>query len=76
MTEGFPGSLVVKIPLANARVAALSPGSGRSLGKGNGNPLQYSCLESSMNRGAWWATIHEVAEADATEHTCKTMTQR
>ena len=34
------------------------PGSGRSLGKGNGNPLQYSCLEDSMDRGAWWAAIH------------------
>ena len=76
MTEGFPGSLVVKIPPANARVVALSPGSGRSLGEGNGNPLQYSCLESSMNRGAWCATIHEVAESGTTEHTCKTMTER
>ena len=38
------------------------PGSGRSLGKGNGNALQYSCLDNSMGRGAWWATVHGVAK--------------
>ena len=38
------------------------PGWGRSLGKGNGNPLQYSCLENPMDRGAWWATVHRVAK--------------
>ena len=38
------------------------PGSGRSPGKGNGNPLQYSCLGNSMDRGAWQATVHGVAE--------------
>ena len=37
------------------------PGSGRSLGEGNGYPLQYSCLGNSMDRGAWWATVHGVA---------------
>ena len=36
---------------------------GRSPGRGNGNPLQYSCLESSMDRAAWWATVHRVAES-------------
>ena len=41
----------------------LIPGSGRSHGGGNGNPLQYSCLESPTDRGAWWATVHEVAES-------------
>ena len=39
------------------------PGSGRSLGGGNGNPLQYSCLEKSMDGGAWWATVHGVIKS-------------
>ena len=39
------------------------PGSGRSPGEENGNPLQYSCLENSMDRGAWWATVHGVAKS-------------
>ena len=43
-------------------------GSGRSPGGGNGNPLQYSCLENSMDRGAWRATVHEVAELNMIEH--------
>ena len=43
------------------------PGSGRSSGEGNGNPLQYSCLENPMDGGAWWATVHGIAELDATE---------
>ena len=38
------------------------PGLGRSPGEGNGNPLQYSCLENPMDRGAWWATVHGVAK--------------
>ena len=42
---------------------------GRSLGGGNGNPLQYSCLENLMDRGAWWATVHEVTKSQImTEH--------
>ena len=40
----------------------LIPGLGRSPGGGNGNPLQYSCLKNSMDRGAWWATVHGVAK--------------
>ena len=64
-THAFPGGTVVKNPLANAgdaRNMGLIPGSGRSHGEGNGNPLQYSCLENSMNRGAWQATVYEVAK--------------
>ena len=58
---------MVKNPPANAGDAGLIPGSGRSLGEGNGNPLQYSCLGNPMSRGAWWATVHGVAkESDAT----------
>ena len=42
------------------------PGSGRSPGEGNGSPLQYSCLENSMDSGDWWAAVHEVAKSRAT----------
>ena len=43
------------------------PGSGRSTGGGNGNPLEYSCLDNSMVRGAWWAIVHGAAESNTTE---------
>ena len=45
------------------------PGSERSPGEENGNPLQYSCFENFMGRGAWWATVHGIAESDTTECT-------
>ena len=57
---GFPGGVVVKNPPANAGDADLIPGSGGSPGVGNGNSLQYSCLENSMDREALWATVHGV----------------
>ena len=59
-------ALVVKNPPANAgdaRDMSSIPGLGRSPGGGHGNPLQYSCLENPMDRGAWWATIHRVAKS-------------
>ena len=64
---GFTGGTVVKNLPANARDAGLIPVSGRSTGIGNGKPLQYSCLENSMDRETWWATVHEVLELDTTE---------
>ena len=65
----FPGGTVVKKPPAKAgdirdgRDPCLIPGLGRSPGGGNGNPLKYSYLENSMDRGAWWATVHGVAKS-------------
>ena len=47
----------------NAGDLGLIPGSGRFPGEGNGNPLQYSCLENPMDRGAWWTTVHGVAKS-------------
>jgi len=65
--EGFPGGSVVKNLPANAEDVDSIPGSGRSPGEGNGNPLKYSCLGNPMDRGAWWATVHGVAkELDTT----------
>ena len=53
---------MVKDPPANAGDESLIHELRRDLGEGNGNPLQYSCLENSMDRGAWWATVHGVAK--------------
>ena len=58
----FP-SLEVKTSDSNAGDPGSIPGSGRSPGEGNGNPLQYSCLENPMDGEAWWATIHGVAKS-------------
>ena len=58
--QGFPDSSDSKESIYNAGVLGLIPGSGRSPGEGNGNPLQASCLENSMNRGAWRAIVHGV----------------
>ena len=57
---GFPGGSVVKNLPANAGDAGSIPGSGRSPGEGNGNPLQDSCLENPTDRGAWQAIVHGV----------------
>ena len=57
---------MVKNPPTNAgdiRDAGSTPGSGRSLGGGHGNPLQYSCLDNPLDRGAWWAIVHRVAKS-------------
>ena len=60
---GFPGGSVVKnCPAITGDVGSI-PGSGRSLGVGNGNPLQYSCLENPMDRGAWQATVNGVTKS-------------
>ena len=54
---------MVNNPPANVGDVGLIPGSGRSSEKGNGYPLQYSCLENSMDRGAWQATVHGVTKS-------------
>ena len=61
-----PGGTVVKnlpVSTGDTREVGLIPGLGRYPGEGNGNPLQYSCLENSMDRGAWQATVHGVAKS-------------
>ena len=67
--------LVVKNPPASAgdiRDVGLIPGSGKSPGGGTGRPLQYSCLENSMDRGAWWVTVQRVAKSQARLNDCTT----
>ena len=64
--QAFQVVLVIKKPPANEgdlREAGSIPGLGRSPGGGHGNPLQYSCLENLIDKGAWWATVHEVAKS-------------
>ena len=66
LNSGFPGGAAVKNLPANAGAArdkCLTPESGRSPGVGNGNPLQYSCLENLMDRGAWWAPVNGVTKS-------------
>jgi len=58
---GFPHSTVGKESACNAGDLGLIPGLGKSSAEGNGNPLQYSCLENPMDRGAWQATVHGIA---------------
>ena len=68
ISSSFPGGSVVENLPANARDTGLIPGPGKSPGEGNGNPLQYSCLENPMDRGTWWAIVHGFSkESDMTE---------
>ena len=60
---GFPGGSDGKESACNVGDLGLTPGSGRSPGEGNGNLLQYSCLESPMDRGDWLATVHGFAKS-------------
>ena len=62
---GFPVGLVVKNPPANTGDVGSIPGLRRFPGAGNGNPLQYSCLENPMDGGAWWAAVHGVTKSQA-----------
>ena len=59
-TNGFPGGSVGKESACSSGDVGLIPGSGRSPGEGNGNPLHYSCLGNPMDRRIWWATVHGV----------------
>ena len=59
----FPGGSDSKASACSAGDLGSIPGSGRSPGEGNGNPLQYSCLENPMDGGAWWAAVHGVAKS-------------
>ena len=60
---GFPDGAVIKNLPANTGDAGTIPGLGRFCGEGNGNPLRYSCLGNSTDRGAWWATVHGVTKS-------------
>ena len=64
---GFPCGSDSKVSAYNAGDLGLIPGSGSSPGEGNGNPLQYSCLENPMDKGAWRAAVHGVIELDTTD---------
>ena len=60
---GFPGGSVIKNTPANAGHKGSISSSGRSPGEGNGNPLQYCCLENPMDRGTWWTLVHRITKS-------------
>ena len=60
-SQDFPGGSDSKVSAYNVGALGSIPGSGRSAGEGNGNPLQYSCLKNPTDGGAWWAIVHGVA---------------
>ena len=60
---GFPGGSDGEATASNAGDTGSIPGSGKSSGEGNGNPLQYFCLQNPMDGGAWWATVHGVTKS-------------
>ena len=62
--------MVKNLP-ANAGEPGFNPWVRKIPGEGNDNPLHYSCLENSMDSGAWWATVHGISESDTTEHTAQ-----
>ena len=69
--KGFPGGSEVKVSACNAGDLGLIPGSERSPGERNGNPLQYSCPKNPMDGGAWWATVHGVAKSQTQLKSCQ-----
>ena len=71
--KGFLGGLDGKESAYSTGEPGSVPGLGRSPGEGNGYTLQYSCLENSMEREAWWGTIHEVTELDTTEQLTRSL---
>ena len=76
ISKDFPGGSDGKAPIYNVGGPGLSPGLGRSPGEGNGNPLQYYCLENPMDRGAWQAAVYGVAKSRIWGHKEPDTTER
>ena len=71
----FPDGSDYKASACNAGDPGSIPGSGRSPGEGNGNPLQHSCLENPMDRGAWWTMVHGVTQSQTLQKRVSMHTQ-